>query len=251
MKFNLSLLFLTFLSVMKIHAQVIVVNKIFNSGAQNGAGDFVELLVIKDKVDIRGMYIKDVNGQPGSESSYDDQGGKYMFSQNSIWNNLRSGTTIILRKIPVDSTIVEDADPSDRTIDIRINNNKTYLTNVKDIAGKAGSFNVQNYDMVAILPVNKQGAADGAADGFSLCEHIFVSGVNANYEAAYQALPNPKMGTSAILPTKNGTLQANNPTQTLADYNGFNVKLGNNIIINTAGSLTNEAFINKLKETTK
>jgi hypothetical protein len=174
-----------------------------------------------------------------------------MFSQNSIWNNLRSGTTIILRKIPVDSTIVEDADPSDRTIDIRINNNKTYLTNVKDIAGKAGSFNVQNYDMVAILPVNKQGAADGAADGFSLCEHIFVSGVNANYEAAYQALPNPKMGTSAILPTKNGTLQANNPTQTLADYNGFNVKLGNNIIINTAGSLTNEAFINKLKETTK
>lgn len=251
MKSKLTLLFLMFFSVLKIHAQAIVVNKIFNSGAQNGVGDFVELLVIKDKLDIRGMYVKDINGKPGSESSYDDRGGKYMFSQNAIWNNLRSGTTIILRKIPIDSSFVEDVDPSNRSIDIRINNNKTYLMSVKDKEGKAGSFNVQNYDMVAILPANSQGAIDGAADGFSLCEHIFVSGVNANYKAAYEALPNPKMGTSAILPTINGTLQANNPTQNIIDYNGFNLKLGNNIIINTTGSLTNEAFINKLKETTK
>jgi hypothetical protein len=245
-KFCLLILLLSFAA--QLQAQVIVVNKIFNSGTQAGAGDFVELLVIKDKLDIRGMYIKDINGKPGSESSYDDKGGKFMFSQNAIWSNLRAGTSIILRKIPADSTIVEDIDFTDRTIDIRINNNKTYLISVKDAEGKSGIFNVQNYDMIALLPAKKQGSNDGSADGFEVFIHAFVSGVNANYEAAYQALPNPKMGTSAILPTKNGTLQANSPTLTLADYTGFNHKMGNNIIINTMGSATNEAFINKIRE---
>ena len=52
-------------------AQSVVINKYFNSGGASGAGDVVELLVIQDGLDMRGMIIKDF-----SSSMANDGGGK-------------------------------------------------------------------------------------------------------------------------------------------------------------------------------
>src|SRR5437764_8043528 len=70
-------------------AQSVVVNKYFNSGT---TADVVELLVIQDNLDMRGMIIKDFSGNMAN-----DNGGKYQFSNNSLWSSVRSGTLIVLR----------------------------------------------------------------------------------------------------------------------------------------------------------
>src|SRR5215211_1240111 len=68
----------------------VVVNKYFNSGT--AAGDIVELLVIQNNLDMRGMIIKDF-----SASMVNDGGGKFTFSTNSLWSTVPAGTLIVLR----------------------------------------------------------------------------------------------------------------------------------------------------------
>src|SRR6266480_7213567 len=66
----------------------VVVNKYFNSGT---TADVVELLVIQNNLDMRGMIIKDF-----SASMANDGGGKYTFANNALWSSVRSGTLIVL-----------------------------------------------------------------------------------------------------------------------------------------------------------
>lgn len=77
-------------------AQGILVNRYYNSGLANGVNDVVELVVYTDHLDIRNYIIKDY-GNGGS--TLDDGGGKYRFKELDVWKNLRSGTTIVLRKL--------------------------------------------------------------------------------------------------------------------------------------------------------
>ena len=70
-------------------AQSVVVNKYFNSGT---TADIVELLVIQDALDMRGMYIKDF-----SSNMANDGGGKYQFSNDALWSAVPAGTLIVLR----------------------------------------------------------------------------------------------------------------------------------------------------------
>src|SRR5690348_14602570 len=67
----------------------VVVNKYFNSGT---TADIVELLVIQDGLDMRGMIVKDF-----SSSMANDGGGKYQFSTNTLWSSLPAGALIVLR----------------------------------------------------------------------------------------------------------------------------------------------------------
>src|ERR1051326_585735 len=67
----------------------VVINKYFNSGT---TADIVELLVIQDNLDMRGMIIKDF-----SSNMANDGGGKYIFSNDALWSSVRTGTLIVLR----------------------------------------------------------------------------------------------------------------------------------------------------------
>src|SRR5947199_4974818 len=70
-------------------AQSVVVNKYQNSGT---TADIVELLVIQDSLDMRGMFLKDF-----SSNMANDGGGKYQFSNDTLWSSVPAGTLIVLR----------------------------------------------------------------------------------------------------------------------------------------------------------
>lgn len=69
----------------------VVINKVFNNDDINGAGDAVEILVVKDDADLRGLYIKD--WQPGKNGG----GLTYFFREIPLFQHLRAGTVIVAR----------------------------------------------------------------------------------------------------------------------------------------------------------
>ncbi|MDO7851762.1 T9SS type A sorting domain-containing protein [Hymenobacter convexus] len=191
----------------------IVVNRIYN-GSNDGTGnlDAVELLVVQDHLDVRGMIVKDFESNGTA-----DTGGKYQFTNNAFWSDLRSGTTIVLRQLAGPAGYAPDYDASDFTLDFLLGNT-TYLTNV----GGTNIFNITQYDMVMVKAAGSPAAGvTGAIHTFAT--HLALGGsVAAGTTANYTATPNYKMAAPDL---DNGGSPSKfvyplNPTQTLADYNG-------------------------------
>ncbi len=198
------------LTSIAVHAQSVVINKVFNaSTATTGLNDAVELLVVHHKFDLRGLYLKDYTGSTLTGTTYADGGGKYQFTNNDLWAHLPQGTTVILRKVPTTddsyASYVQDTDPSDFIIDVSLEN-PLYFTVI------AAGFNPQNYDMVVL----KGGAS---ATGTTDLIHAFAFGT-AN-KTTYTGITGPKLGTAEIL--TNCFVYPTSPTTSLADYNGIAV----------------------------
>ncbi|WP_256012884.1 gliding motility-associated C-terminal domain-containing protein [Desertivirga xinjiangensis] len=190
----------------------VVVNRVYNSGT--ALNDVVELLVLRDHMDMRGMYIKDISGGTISGTTYNDTGGKYQFSDSDLWKDIRKGTTIVLRTVAAGVTQAgADLDTAGRKLDLNILNQSSspYLTYI------SGSFNLQNYDFVTL----KKTGSNGGADGFEGSIHIFAFGVLPGYRNAYDALPEPKIGTSAALSSTQGYQYPVNNSETYLDFIGF------------------------------
>src|ERR1044072_5067375 len=122
-------------------AQSVVVNNYFNSGT---TADIVELLVIQDALNIRGMYIKDF-----SSNMANDGGGKYQFSNDALWSAVPAGTLIVLRNNNSAADVV--AGGGDFNLDLGLQNT-TYFTNA------GGTFDIATTEMVMIKT-----AASGSA----------------------------------------------------------------------------------------
>ncbi|RYD87634.1 MAG: cadherin repeat domain-containing protein, partial [Sphingobacteriales bacterium] len=154
-----------------------------------------------------------ISGGTSSATSFNDNGGKYQFTQDALWSDLRAGTTIILRA--ANSTVTEaayDEDPADYRLDI----NLLYQKSSKYITYISGSFNLQNYDMVVL----KGGSSANLYDNSI---HIFAAGVNSSYLPAYDALPSPKLASTVFLngnATSTGYQYAISTTQSTNDFNG-------------------------------
>ncbi|RYY21346.1 MAG: carbohydrate-binding protein [Cytophagaceae bacterium] len=181
----------------------IVVNRLYNATATaDGSQDAVELLVVKDHLDIRGLIIKDFEN-----SLTTDTGGKYQLTSHALWQDLRIGTTIVLRRLAANSTgYVPDLNAVDFTLDLPLENT-TYLT---DLSASGQNFNLTQTDMVVL----KTGGAAGTAS----VVHAFATGGGGS-TALYNALAGNKLTAAAT----NGTgflAYPTNPTQTTADYNG-------------------------------
>jgi|GEM_PF-2986003 len=230
-----------------LKSQDVVINKMFNSAAASpstGSNDVIELLVIKDKLDMRGMYIKDVTSALVGSKVFTDGGAKFMFAQNDYWSAVRSGTTIVIRRAPSNTSYVEDLDASDRTIDIRLVASP-YFNSVRSAAAATGTFALGAYDLVVIKAANSGGAEDGAADGFGNLIHAFLPMVTPDIKAAFDALTGPdgttasskKLGGLITIPTE-GSVYPTNPTLTLADYNGTST--ASNALV--AGHVGNPAY---------
>ncbi|MGI4863425.1 MAG: carbohydrate-binding protein [Janthinobacterium lividum] len=180
----------------------IVVNRLYNATATtDGSQDAVELLVVKDHTDIRGLIIKDFENNLTT-----DTGGKYQFTSNALWQDLRIGTTIVLRRLAGPTGYVPDVDATDFTIDLLLEN-ATYLTSY---APSGQNFNLTQTDMVLL----KTGSVDGTAN----VVHAFATNGGQN-TPFYNAVTTNKLTAAAALGT--GTLlYPTNLTQTTADYNG-------------------------------
>jgi gliding motility-associated-like protein len=228
MKKQLLLITGILLNCLSLSAQDVVINKVYNSSAASplGANDVIELLVIKDKLDMRGMYIKDVTSAVAGSKIFTDGGAKFMFADNPVWSSVRSGTTIVIRREPLAAGYVEDADPSDRKLDLKLLANN-FFTAVRSASAGLGTFALGSYELVVIKAANAGGAANGAADGFNNLIHAFLAIVTPEIKNAFEALTGPdgttasskKIGGTEIIPG-NGFLYPTNPTGTLEDYNG-------------------------------
>lgn len=212
---------LILLACKSVNAQSVVVNKYQNSGS---AADIVELLVVQNNLDMRGMFIKDF-----SSNLANDSGGKYQFSNDALWSSLPAGTLIVLRNTNSAADVLVGG--GDFNLDIGFQNT-TYFSNA------GGSFDVATTDMVMIKT-----AASGAS-GVSGNIHTLAGGTAG---AQFTATSSPKLratGTSGA----GQFVYANNGTQSLADFDGTDATgAATGLTFGAGNNPANTAFINALR----
>ena len=202
-------------------AQSVVVNKYQNSGT---TADIVELLVIQNNLDMRGMILKDF-----SSNMANDNGGKYQFSTDTLWASVPAGTLIVLRNnnSAADTTV----GGSDFNLDIGLQNT-TYFASL--VAG----FDIATTDMVMI----KTGASGAAGVTGSI--HVLAGGTAG---AQFTAAPSPKLratGTSGA----GQFIFANNSTQSIADFDGTDATgAATGLTFGSGNNANNTAYINSLR----
>ncbi|MGA9995689.1 MAG: DNA/RNA non-specific endonuclease, partial [Pyrinomonadaceae bacterium] len=202
-------------------AQSVVVNKYQNSGTTN---DIVELLVLQNNLDMRGMILKDFSG-----SMANDGGGKYQFSNNALWSSLPKGTLIVLRNngTTADTTI----GGSDYNLDIGMQD-ATYFSSL------GGSFDIAQTEMVMI----KAAGSDPAGVTGSI--HALAGGTAGTQ---FNNAPVPKLRASGTAGTGQ-FVYANNSTQSVADFNGTDATgAATNLTFGAGNNANNTAFINALR----
>src|SRR5467141_3308014 len=107
----LSTLFWFALDPPALRAQPIIVNEVYNSNGSTGGDERVELLVVKDSLDIRGWDLRDfTSGSPPVAQP------PLVFTSNSLWSLLSKGTIIVIDSPLASSPFTEDTDPSDRLL---------------------------------------------------------------------------------------------------------------------------------------
>ncbi|MFC7000019.1 fibronectin type III domain-containing protein [Rufibacter roseus] len=182
----------------------IVINKIYNAtSVWEGTSDAVELLVIQDHLDMRGMIVKDLEANATS-----DNGGKYQFNNIDFWKDMRSGTTIVLRKTQSQQAgYVQDTDASDFTIDLLLTDASTLITRVSP---NGHEFNFTGTD-IAIIKT-------GERYGFDNVIHAFATN-NGGNTTLFQAITAPMLISPMV--TNSGAFQYPlAPERTGADYIG-------------------------------
>ena len=198
-------------------AQSVVINKIYNATSVfEGESDAVELLVIQDHLDMRGLILKDLSLPDANK----DAGGKYKFNNIDLWKDLRRGTTIVLRRLKSqDAGYTEDIDPSDYKLDVLLVSSTTgspYLTPIQaSVTGQ--HLNITNNDIVMIKA--DDGSANGTGVGGTI--HAFATG-NSNtstYFTELQTAGVPILYSSATTGTS-AFQYPTNPAKALSDYNG-------------------------------
>ena len=172
----------------------VVVNKYVNA-----TPDRVELLVVGNgtvgsNVDMRGMIIKD----HGSSMAV-DEGGKFVFANNSLWASVPAGTLIVLT---TGTTGTEDITVGGGDFNLAVNlGNSTYFT-------ATGGFDIATTEMVMIKAAGT--GVNGVAGGI----HALAGGTAG---ARYTEFTGKKLRTPLTSGTSIG-IYANNANSVLADY---------------------------------
>lgn len=231
---NRSLLSVTSATTLPRTTTPIVINKFFNSGTSDAAGDAVELLTV-ERADMRGMIVKDFSSNGGA-----DGGGYYQFRDIPFWASVAPGTLIVLRK----DTIANDTDAADGVLTIGLDNPTYFFFPARN------SFNIATEEIVMLkeagaLPQGVAGSLHAMASSGAAGEPNMGQPSNA---AGYNAIANPKIRASRGNAGAGQTVYAVNPTASLDDFNGNNA-LGSATAIQfgTANTITNQNFINRLR----
>ena len=211
----------------------VVINKYCNGGSSLTAdpNDVVELLVIHDNLDMRGMIIKDFG-----TGATNDGSTKFTFTTDALWSSVASGTLIILRN---DGTAA-DTDGADYVLDVGLENS-TYFTPTWGGSGSTNNFNIANTDMVQIKVANS--GTDGISDNI----HAFMAGDTTGtfFEKARGFKLN---STTAVSASSDSCAFANNGTSTQADFHGTDAFVGTNPSFGGANNTTNSIYICSLRD---
>jgi hypothetical protein len=200
----------------------VVINKYQNSGT---TADIVELLVIQDGLDMRGMIIKDF-----SSNMANDGGGRYQFSTNSLWSSVRAGTLIVLRNNnSAADTLVGG---TDFNLDVGMQNT-TYFSPVG-----TGTFDIATTEMVMIKAA---GSGDAGVTGSI---HVLAGGTAG---AQFTSAPVPKLRAAGTSGT-NQFVFANSSTQTINDFDGTDATgAATGLTFGAGNNANNTAYINSLR----
>jgi hypothetical protein len=173
----------------------VVVNKYANGSATTLVTvDKVQLLVVgPGTVDMRGMIIKDF-----STNMANDNGGKFVFTDDNLWSAVPAGTVIALS---VGITQTEDLDPADYTLAVNLGNT-TYFTN------GGGSFDISTTEMIMIKAAGT--GINGVAGGI----HALAGGTAG---AQFNNFTGAKLRATGTSGAGFGVI-ANNSTSALVDY---------------------------------
>ncbi len=223
----------TVVSTTALQAQDIVVNRIFRLGSNTSTGKHsaVELLVIKDNLDIRNWIVKEfANGLTD-----DSNGGKYRFNNDDLWKDLRSGTIITLREglengdVTVEGgteIYTQDLDKNDFTLDVSFKNT-TYMTPLVNNASPAVTKNfIFTASSEAVLIRQDDGTGSGM--GYENAVHAMAWGSNTGSLTILTTdLKNcKKTYAAAVGPNVGGFIFTKSVTQSIADFDGGSGKGG-------------------------
>ncbi|MBX7246683.1 MAG: hypothetical protein K1X53_14395 [Candidatus Sumerlaeaceae bacterium] len=212
-------------------AGCVVINKYLNSGT---TGDTVELLVVQDQLDMRGMIMKDF-----SSSMASDGGGKYTFSTNALWSSVRAGTLIILRNDATAADVITGG--TDFVLDVGLANT-TYFTS------GGGTFDIGGTEMVMIK------AAGSGTSGSTGSWHALASGTAG---IQYTAAPTPKLRAATASNTgqycyavnNNGSAGTESVLTNFTDATGLALGGGSGQTFGTGNTTDNTNFILFLRGT--
>lgn len=204
-----------------VFGQSVVINEF-----RNTTPDQVELLVITDGLDMRGMILKDF-----SNGGTNDGGGSYTFTTDALWQSVRSGTMIVLR---------EDGSAADNTVGGTDYNLDIGLTNATYFTAGSGLFDIATEDIVMIK------AAGSANAGVSGSIHALATALAST--GTFENITSEKLRASSGNSAASEAVEAQNSTAALADYNGTDA-LGdrNPGSIGSANTASNLAYITSLR----
>ncbi|MDI6802378.1 MAG: phospholipase D-like domain-containing protein [Bacteroidota bacterium] len=201
--------FVMIFATSSIFSQSIIINELYNS---SGNDEWVELLVVQDGLDIRSWDIRDFSSTGGALAPL-------VFTTNALWNNLKSGTVIIIAR--PENTFPEDFDPSDYSLTIKSNNSTYFTGNVFSIAGTSDAVQIRNTSQTHIFGVS-WGPANAAS------------------------IPAPKVHFSAALTSNTATAFKGNSVSQLIDVANWSQ---NTLTITrgTGNTTENSAWISLLR----
>lgn len=207
----------------------VVINKYLNGSV--ASGDMVELLIIGNgaagsTLDMRGMILKDSSADMGG-----DNGGKYTFSADPLFEAVKAGTLMVL----TNTATTEDTDPADFVLRLGMKD-LTYFTFTN------------GWDIAATEMVMIKTAASGTA-GIEGSIHVLANG---NEGANFTTAAPKKLLASGTTQTAKAVI-ANNTTGTLADFNGADATSNLTLTDGAFGSPNspgNNQFIRQLRAQT-
>lgn len=147
---TLTTLFFFFVFSVFIFSQPIIINEIYNS---SGNDEWIELLVVQDSLDLRGWDIRDFSSSGAAQQPL-------VFSNHSLWSNIRKGTLIIVAR--PENAFSENLDPSDYLLIVKSSNASYFSGNVFLIAGGSEAIQIRNSTQSHIFGVS-WGAANSAS----------------------------------------------------------------------------------------
>ncbi len=125
-----------------IFSQQIIINEAFNGAAQTD--EWIELLVVQDGLDIRGWDLRDFSSAGAAQAPL-------VFSSNSLWSNLKSGTLIIITQVAAHT---EDTDASDYVVTIKAANATYFTGNPFNVAAASEAIQIRNASQTHIFGVS-------------------------------------------------------------------------------------------------
>lgn len=134
-----------------LSAQSVIINEVYNS---SGNDEWIELLVVQDSVDLRNWDIRDFSISGTAQQPL-------VFSNQSLWSNLKKGTVLIVAK--AENSFSEDLDPSDYLLIVKSNNALYFSGNAFSIAGSSEAIQIRNNSAVHVF-----GVSWGSANASSL-----------------------------------------------------------------------------------